>query len=379
MSLAGVPLLMRTVTGFAARPRGEIGALMKAAYGDRTNHASVSPGLDIVADALNRGDLGRAMVGAVRMRLPELSWDRAVRIARVHEALGKYNFNPGEPRDSRGRWTAGAARTATGGGGASSAPSSPPVHLYGGRLIHTGGGEVGDNGPPEDPIGEIPGVSPMPAPGVRVPDGWDTPGQSIDGLGYGPTRNPRLNDGRPWPIADHDAIRGILLSQGSPKATMTVYVPVDGVGPILVGSTAELEYERPEGYDEVKLIGRPQTTYSRGVETGHARDSIDEAIRLASSNKFSEIYFNHTFSTSTQGVVESLLRPDVLARVRDEIDQPGRYAPYESLSPRQAGPNRARLMPKVPAIGELTWREYWKRSFNIWQTVRPIVVIPQCL
>lgn len=29
---------------------------------------------------------------------------------------------------------------------------------------------------------------------------------------------------------------------------------------------------------------------------------------------------------------------DVLARVRDEIDPPDRYAPYESLSPRQAGP-----------------------------------------
>lgn len=118
VSLAGAPLLRRTTTGFAPRPRGEIDALMKAAYGQQADSEPISRGLSVVADALNRGDLGHAMVGAVRLRLPELSWDRAVRIARAQDALAKYNFNPDEPRDRRGRWTSG-------GGGSLSEPPTP--------------------------------------------------------------------------------------------------------------------------------------------------------------------------------------------------------------------------------------------------------------
>jgi hypothetical protein len=103
--LAGVPLLRMTVAGLAPRPGEEIDALMKAAYGQGVDATRLSPGLAVVAEALNRGDLGRAMVAAVRLRLPELSGDAAARIARADQNLIKYN--PDEPRDWRGRWTTG--------------------------------------------------------------------------------------------------------------------------------------------------------------------------------------------------------------------------------------------------------------------------------
>jgi len=105
LELAGAPLLQKTLTGFKPKPPGEIGALLKAAYGPDRDGTSLSPHLGVIADALNRGDVERAMVSALRLRLPELSWRRAVSIARVEDSLAKYD--PDEPRDSRGRWTTG--------------------------------------------------------------------------------------------------------------------------------------------------------------------------------------------------------------------------------------------------------------------------------
>ena len=78
---------------------------MKGAYGPAAETIDLSRGLELVADALNGDDLGRAMVAALRLRLPGLSWDSAARIASIDESLAKYNFNPDEPRDWRGRWT----------------------------------------------------------------------------------------------------------------------------------------------------------------------------------------------------------------------------------------------------------------------------------
>ena len=58
--LAGVPLLRMSVAGLAPRPADEIGTLAKAAYGRDFDASRLPDGLDVVADALNRGDLGRA-------------------------------------------------------------------------------------------------------------------------------------------------------------------------------------------------------------------------------------------------------------------------------------------------------------------------------
>lgn len=62
-------------------------------------------GLDAVAGALNQGEMTRALIAAVLLKLPELDWNGAVRIAQANCALAK--FDPSESRDWRGRWTTG--------------------------------------------------------------------------------------------------------------------------------------------------------------------------------------------------------------------------------------------------------------------------------
>jgi hypothetical protein len=106
VTLAGVPLLKTDAAGLARRSPDELAALLQAAYGRIVDPSAVAAGLDVVARALNAGDIGRAMVAAVRLSLPALSWDGAVRIAIADEGLAKYS--PGQPRDQHGRWTDGA-------------------------------------------------------------------------------------------------------------------------------------------------------------------------------------------------------------------------------------------------------------------------------
>jgi len=60
-------------------------------------------GLKVVAHALNAGDLGRAMIAAIHLRLPALSGGGAAGVNFAADMLAKYN--PDEPRDARGRWT----------------------------------------------------------------------------------------------------------------------------------------------------------------------------------------------------------------------------------------------------------------------------------
>lgn len=61
--------------------------------------------MELVAKALNKGEMARAMMTAVLMRLP--SPGDPVRISDVDGVLAKAGFNPDEPRDERGRWTVG--------------------------------------------------------------------------------------------------------------------------------------------------------------------------------------------------------------------------------------------------------------------------------
>ena len=101
--LAGAPLLRRSASGFAPRPKAEIDALLKGAYSPEFEPSHLFAGLEVVASALNRGDLGRAMVGALHLQLAEPTWDGAIRLTQVEKALAKYD--PNEPRDWHGRWT----------------------------------------------------------------------------------------------------------------------------------------------------------------------------------------------------------------------------------------------------------------------------------
>lgn len=105
VSLAGVPLLRTTQSGFVPRPAREIASLLQAAYGE--DPTGLKTRLGVIAQALNRGDFGFAAIAAVQTRTPELSADAAARLANAENALAKYD--PQEPRDWHGRWTAGEA------------------------------------------------------------------------------------------------------------------------------------------------------------------------------------------------------------------------------------------------------------------------------
>lgn len=112
LSLAGVPLVQKSDTGFVPRPTGEIEALLAAAYGAELAAAELLPAFDAIARALDRGDLAHAANAAVLTRLSELDWDDAVRLANAEECLHKYN--PDEARDRYGRWTSDDGADASG-------------------------------------------------------------------------------------------------------------------------------------------------------------------------------------------------------------------------------------------------------------------------
>jgi hypothetical protein len=97
-------LFAKTPAGFIPRPAGEIASLLKAAYGDRP--MALPSRLDTIAKALNSGDFAMAMIAAVHTQTPELDAAAAMRLAQAEDRLAKYNYNPDEPRDGRGRWTA---------------------------------------------------------------------------------------------------------------------------------------------------------------------------------------------------------------------------------------------------------------------------------
>jgi len=105
LSLAGVPLLDRGQGYWHARTSNQIRMLIKQAYLGAIDPVPLISGLGVVADCLNQGETPRAMIAAVLLKLPELDWDGAVRIAQANDALEK--FDPDELRDQQGCWTAG--------------------------------------------------------------------------------------------------------------------------------------------------------------------------------------------------------------------------------------------------------------------------------
>ena len=109
-------LLQRDSKGnFEPRPVDELRKVLHRAYGDDANWESHARSVKLVAAALNKGDLARATMTAVLMRLPEPG--SPISIAGMDGALEKAGFDPNEPRDERGRWTTG--------GNEGAAPNAP--------------------------------------------------------------------------------------------------------------------------------------------------------------------------------------------------------------------------------------------------------------
>ncbi|HTW34510.1 MAG TPA: hypothetical protein VMD53_07825 [Rhizomicrobium sp.] len=89
---------------FEARSDVELRKTFSRTYGGEAWESRIRS-VKLVANALNKGDMARAMMTAVLMRLPEPG--TPVRIADTNRALAKAGYDPDEPRDERGRWTNG--------------------------------------------------------------------------------------------------------------------------------------------------------------------------------------------------------------------------------------------------------------------------------
>ena len=87
------------------RREDEVAALLAAAYGPGHDVAELLARLRFIATSLNQANLAGAMIGALHLRLGAIAADGIARVTRT-EALLKANFNPAQPRDDHGRWTA---------------------------------------------------------------------------------------------------------------------------------------------------------------------------------------------------------------------------------------------------------------------------------
>jgi len=164
--LAGESLLERDVDDqFRPRPAATIKTIFRGAYGADGDWTSRVRSVEVVAKALNMGDMARAMMAAVLMRLPEPGG--MIRIADVDTTLAKSGFDPDEPRDDYGRWTSGG-----GGDG-----KLIPVQLFGSAIAEPLFGQLIEQFPAK-PV-------PMPYPTDIVP-----PAVVPRGLAREPASNP---------------------------------------------------------------------------------------------------------------------------------------------------------------------------------------------
>ncbi|HEX3915793.1 MAG TPA: hypothetical protein VHW60_00530 [Caulobacteraceae bacterium] len=291
-----------------------------AAYGHAADLQRVSNGLQAAAQALNHGDVSRAMILSLHLRLPEVDTAGAARIAAVGQVLAKYD--PNEPRDWRGRWT-------TGGGASAPSPIEPP-RLDASTLTPAPPGPRGGR------------LIPVQIEGDPPEEGRED--ERDDDERDDETTPPRLLSGRPWPEADPDIIRQILRSppdRSLPR--LRILVPINGRGPTLLGATTTEEFNTiPPGYRAVEFYGTPQETLRQGIGTNHARDSVEQALDEARIDpNLREVWFNRAITTSTRGQVVMRLRPDVLAVYDAGLGLPPRFGPMESYSPGQDPDARA--------------------------------------
>jgi hypothetical protein len=120
--LGPIPLIARARGVYRLPAEDEIANLLVTAYGSAEEANRPRPRLPLIQAALQEGATCRAMILAVQAQLGPIAPEGIVRLAQT-EMLYRYNFNPDQPRDSHGRWTA------DGGGGSRTGdhPASPPA------------------------------------------------------------------------------------------------------------------------------------------------------------------------------------------------------------------------------------------------------------
>jgi hypothetical protein len=383
--LAGVPLLKRSFFGLEPRPREELSALLRAAYGQEAGRLDPGAGLLTAAKALNADDAPRALVACLHLRLPALSQAGASRLVEAYGRLRKYS--PDQPRDWRGRWTteggAGPAPTSSGQTAPAISPvtsarfipdiigqGNPPTTLgFGSRTPRywreqlrflADQPEVGGNGPPEEiPETILPEAEPN-ANAPKVPERWDVGGFSSGGLLHPIVRRPTLSDGKPWPEATPQAVVQILNRMSGRKPTLRILLPFDNIGPTLLGETEKEDFRTPEGYYSVTFVGRPQISRSGDpkIETEHANESVREALQYIRGVRSTRVYFNMAASSISPNAATIRLRPDIVVEHDTTVQDIPQYRPYEILSPRQTIEQRRVAFPGIPGFVTIDGHHY---------------------
>jgi hypothetical protein len=153
---------------------------------------------------------------------------------------------------------------------------------------------------------------------------------------------------------------------------MWVLIPQNPYEPVLVGaSMREGDIDEPlypPGYRRVQFVGTPQETARWGRTTNHAEDSVEAGLALARMYGARTVMFNSAISTSTRGVVQSPLRPDVMVELAPDsgLGPKFRFIPYESLSPGQDLETRSRQLSLHPSIAPARGQHYRKLLLLLW-------------
>ena len=87
----------------------------------------------------------------------------------------------------------------------------------------------------------------------------------------------------------------------------------------------------------------------RGRRNGSRTGERRQGSGVRRDDQYSDIFFNRSFSTISNGRYSAPFRADVVGLRRPSLDPGGEYDVYEVLSPRQSGPAREQVLrPAVP-------------------------------
>ena len=127
--LGAAPLIDRRDGRYSMRREDEVAVLLEAAYGQRHEIARLLDRLRPIAAHLNESNLAAAMIAAVHLRLADIDEDGIARVVQT-EALLKANFDPAQPRNDHGRWTADGSNSGDAEAGGADHPALIPVQSF---------------------------------------------------------------------------------------------------------------------------------------------------------------------------------------------------------------------------------------------------------
>lgn len=94
-ALGPIRLLAKTDNGFEPRSAEELCGVLEWTFGQPFDCTNLSRGLRVVANALNEGDIARAMMATLFLRLPALSAEEGVR---ADQAVTMLKASPSDPK-----------------------------------------------------------------------------------------------------------------------------------------------------------------------------------------------------------------------------------------------------------------------------------------